>query len=144
MAPVINRNNYSNQRSSYLRFISTALGELEKENTKISEMNRKDIWIFIYLTLLEIQKSVQTTIQPWEKRGYWVKADQFRAEWSWLEPVRISIERKIKTQDWKDFEGDKKTLKVICKDYPPYQKMSIREPWNGAWEKWKKMKKASD
>ena len=140
MAPVINRNNYSNQRSSYLRFIATALDELEKENAKISENSQKDIWIFIYLTLLEIQKSVQTTIQPWEKRGYWVKADQFRAEWNWLEPVRNSIERKIKTQDWKDLENDKKTLKAICKDYPAYQKMSIKNPWNGAWEKWKKIK----
>jgi len=141
MARVINRNNYSNQRSSYLRFISSALNEIEKGN--ISDEMIKDIWTFIYLTLIEIQKSIQNTIRPWEKRGYWVKVEKFRAEWIWLEPALNMIKKKINAQDWEALKSDGKTLKMICRDYPPYQRMTIKEPWKGAWKKWKEMKKAS-
>lgn len=141
MAPVINRNNYSNQRSSYLRFISSALDEIGNKN-EIKE-SYKDIWTFIYLTLLEIKKSIQNTIQPWEKRGYWVKVEKFRAEWMWLDPVLNSIGKKVNKEDWKALESDGKTLKKICQDYPSYQRMTIKEPWKGAWKKWKEMKKAS-
>ncbi|MGV8027268.1 MAG: hypothetical protein AB2L18_11990 [Anaerolineaceae bacterium] len=139
MAPVINRNNYSNQRSSYLRFISTALVSLEKIKTVNEEL--KDICVFIYLTLLEIQKSVQSTIQPWEKRGYWVKADQFRAEWKWVDPVLNSMTKKIEAQEWKAFLIDCETMKEICRDYPPYQRLQVQNPWEGAWKKWERMKK---
>jgi len=141
MAPVINRNNYSNQRSSYLRFISTALSALE--SAKTVDESFKDRWVFIYLTLQEIQKSVHSTVQPWEKRGYWVKADQFRAEWKWLEPLVSSIGRKIMAQDWKSLATDGKTLKEICQDFPPYQRMQVQDPWTGAWKKWEKIKKAA-
>ncbi len=139
MAPVINRNNYSNQRSSYLRFISTALISLEKIKTVDDDF--KDICIFIYLTLMEIQKSVQSTIQPWEKRGYWVKADQFRTEWKWVDPLLNSIEKKIKSQNWKALLTDTETLKEICKNSPPYQRLQVQNPWAGAWKKWERMKK---
>lgn len=139
MAPVINRNNYSNQRSSYLRFISTALVALEKAKTVNEES--KDICIFIYLTLLEIQKSIQNTIQPWEKRGYWVKADQFRAEWKWVDPMINLMEKKIKSQDWKACLTDCETMKGICKDFSPYQRLQVQNPWEGAWKKWERMKK---
>ena len=139
MVPVINRNNYSNQRSSYLRFISTALVSLEKIKTVNEEL--KDICVFIYLTLIEIQKSVQSTIQPWEKRGYWVKADQFRAEWKWVDPVLNSMTKKIQSQEWKAFLIDCETMKEICRDYPPYQRLQVQNPWEGAWKKWERMKK---
>ncbi len=141
MAPVINRNNYSSQRSAYLRFISSALIELENKNA--ADVAYKDIWTFIYLTMVEIQKSIQKTIQPWEKRDYWVKVEKFRADWVWLDLVLNSIKKKFNIQDWKALESDGKTLKDICQDYPPYQRMTIKEPWIGAWKKWKEMKKAS-
>ncbi|RJQ41064.1 MAG: hypothetical protein C4545_07620 [Anaerolineaceae bacterium] len=139
MSPVINRNNYSNQRNSYLRFISTALISLQ--NGKIANDAFKDICVFIFLTLLEIQKSVRNTIQPWEKRGYWVKADQFRDEWKWVDPILNSIEKKIKSQDWKALSKDIETMKEICKDFPPYQRLQVKNPWEGSWKKWERMKK---
>lgn len=141
MAPVINRNNYANQRDSYLRFVSTAL--LALKNVQNGDDAYKDICVFIYLTLLEIQKSIQKTIQPWEKRGYYVKADQFCAEWQWLEPVLASIGNKIKQQDWKSLANDLKTVKEICMGISPYQRMQVQDPWRGAWKKWENKSKAA-
>ena len=41
MSQVINRNNYSSQRSSYLRFISTALEQYDNKKTTIEEKRLK-------------------------------------------------------------------------------------------------------
>lgn len=134
MSQVINRNNYSSQRSTYLRFISTALNYLKLKN--ISKDEYKDIIVFIFLTIGEIEKTIQQTIQPWEKRGYWVKADQFRREWSWVEPLYHSMKTKIVAQNWEKMGTDLQAIDEICKDYPPYQRMQIKNPWQGSWQKW--------
>ena len=33
--------------------------------------------------LRELQRSTERTAEAWERRGYWLKADQFRREWGW-------------------------------------------------------------
>lgn len=142
MAPVINRNNYSSQRASYLRFISTALQNLPA-HIRVDDQFR-DICIFIFLTLQEISNSVQQTIQPWEKRGYWVKADQFRTEWEWLDPLCNAMAKKIKMQQWTALQSELAALKEICQGYSPYQRMQISDPWQGSWKKWEKMKKEAE
>ena len=139
MSQVINRNNYSSQRSTYLRFISTALNYLKSKN--ISKDEYKDIVVFIFLTMGEIEKTIQQTIQPWEKRGYWVKADQFRNEWSWVEPLYHSMKTKIEAQNWEKMRTDLQAIDEICEDYPPYQRMQIKNPWQGSWQKWNMNKK---
>ncbi|NMB63045.1 MAG: hypothetical protein GYA18_12015 [Chloroflexi bacterium] len=138
MSRVINRNNYSSQRTSYMRFVATALRHLPQDN-RVDD-NYKDIGVFIFLTLREISNSVQKTIQPWEKRGYWVKADQFRKEWEWLDPLYNAMKKKIHDQAWNDLKSELQTLCEICCDYPPYQRMPVSDPWRGSWKKWEKMK----
>jgi len=139
MSQVINRNNYSSQRSSYLRFISTALEQYDNKKTTIEE--KRDITVFILLTLLEIQKSIQKTIQPWEKRGYWVKADQFRAEWQWVDLVCNGLQKKIRRQEWSTLNSELNVLRKACLDFPPYQRLQVKDPWKGSWQKWQKIQK---
>ena len=98
MSRVINRNNYSSQRNSYLRFVSTALQAYEP-STPNSQKN-KDIIIFIFLTLKEIGNSLEKTTQPWEKRGYWVKVEQFMQEWNWVTLLIRALEKLINTGQW--------------------------------------------
>lgn len=141
MSQVINRNNYSNQRSSYLRFISTALERYDNNKTTIEE--KRDITVFVLLTLLEIQKSIQKTIQPWEKRGYWVKADQFRAEWQWVDLVCNGLQKKIRQQEWSMLGSELSVIRKACLDFPPYQRLQVKDPWKGSWQKWQKMQKGT-
>jgi hypothetical protein len=142
MSRVINRNNYSSQRTSYMRFIATALQNLPRDD-RVDD-NYRDICVFVFLTLQEISNSVQKTIQPWEKRGYWVKADQFRKEWEWLDPLHNAMKKKILTGAWNDLKRELQTLREVCLDYPPYQRMPINDPWRGSWKKWQKIKAAGE
>jgi ribosome modulation factor len=32
-------------------------------------------------------------------------------------------------------------MKEICKDFPPYQRLQVKNPWEGSWKKWERMKK---
>ncbi len=35
------------------------------------------------LALEEINSNIDKSVEAWEKRGYWVKADKFRLDWEW-------------------------------------------------------------
>ncbi len=139
MSQVINRNNYASQRASYLRFISTALECFDEKKTTADE--QRDIAVFILLTLIEIQKTIQKTIQPWEKRGYWVKADQFRAEWQWVDIVCNGLKKKIQHQEWKAVKNELNVIREACLNSPPYQRLQVKDPWEGSWQKWQKIQK---
>ncbi len=43
----------------------------------------RDLAAYIGMALIEIGETIDISVQAWEKRGYWVKADRFRMEWEW-------------------------------------------------------------
>ena len=43
----------------------------------------RDRLAYAGLALRELERSVERTIEAWERRGYWLKADQFRRDWGW-------------------------------------------------------------
>ena len=45
-----------------------------------------DMAAYIVLALGKINETIETAVAAWEKRDYWVKADQFRQEWAWIDP----------------------------------------------------------
>lgn len=140
MSRVINRNNYSTQRNSYLRFIATAINYMDK-NKNVTPDEKRDVYAFITMTLEEISNLLDKTTQPWEKRGYWVKVEKFRAEWEWLPMLLNSIKRKLSNRDWQKIANDVDALRQVCRDHQPYQRLSNKAPWSGAWERWQIKKK---
>ncbi|MBN1439584.1 MAG: hypothetical protein JW929_09260 [Anaerolineales bacterium] len=49
--------------------------------------------------LQEIRESVNRTAEAWEKRDYWVKADAFRRQWSWVERHESNLTRCLPSAD---------------------------------------------
>jgi len=79
MSKVINTESPAVRRQKILRLIAIIVNQLGSVEQTRSEIN--DQIAFIYLSLIEIEKTIKATLKPWEKRDYWVKADKFRAEW---------------------------------------------------------------
>jgi hypothetical protein len=49
----------------------------------------KDLVAFIVLSLQEINNTIDSSVEAWEKRGYWIKADRFRMDGTGLkQPAR--------------------------------------------------------
>jgi len=60
----------------------------------------RDLVAFIALALNEVDATIDVTCQAWEKRDYWLKADQFRREWAWAGRTADKLERVVLGDDW--------------------------------------------
>ena len=60
----------------------------------------KDLAAFIVLALKEISSGIDPSVEAWEKRGYWVKADRFRMEWEWSGRFARQLQKALIDQDW--------------------------------------------
>ncbi len=82
MSRIIKTQNGARMREKALKLIGSAIYEYKSTNYNADMI---DISSYIVLLLEQIESSVQETCLAWERRDYWVKADQFRAEWNWVE-----------------------------------------------------------
>jgi len=79
------------QRNRLRRTIAEALNLLMRKNDFDTES--KDLTATIVLSLRGIEATVDQTTEAWEKRDYYMKAEEFRRDWSWVAPM----ERMIRT-----------------------------------------------
>lgn len=98
MSRVINPESVGKLRNQLCRHIIIAIRKLmqQPDITKDS----KDIAAFIGVSLVTIFNTIDTTVLPWEKRGYWVKADRFRLEWDWSERYARELYNALLKDDW--------------------------------------------
>jgi hypothetical protein len=97
----------------------------------------KDLLAFILLALESVVSSAQATAEAWEKRGYWLKADRFRAEWAWAEDGHGALAAALQTHDW---EAARATVSRILAKTQLHDAVARRDrsrnPWEGAWDRW--------
>jgi hypothetical protein len=130
---IINPESAGKERNILIRAILVTLRELMNQ-TEINPQT-KDLASFIALSLLEIGETIDASIGPWEKRGYWVKADRFRMEWVWTVEMGNQLRKAIIEENWQDVGRlSAKTMEKLS-----YVKIPIRHgiqsPWLGSWAK---------
>ena len=94
MSRVINPESAGRNRARLMQWIALACAQLMKER---SLDTRADELAFIVAALEEIAAGIDASTAAWEKRDYWLKADQFRRQWEWTgrsaQRLRAAIER---------------------------------------------------
>lgn len=60
----------------------------------------KDMSATLVFLLREIYTGVLISIEAWEKRGYWMKADRFLREWEWTVETASNLEDVIRNDAW--------------------------------------------
>ena len=133
MGRVINPNTSGKQRTQLIRVSAIANRELLAKNRLDCEA--WDIAAFLSFTLSAIYSSIEPTVQAWEKRGYWVKADRFRYEWQWADYLGKDMSRAVLAEDWKAVQDLAGKIQIKFAG----EKISVAHrqgtPWVGAWEK---------
>ena len=86
------------QRNAIRRTIAEILRHLMEKKTVDAEA--KDMLSFIVFGLRSMDQSIDSSASAWEKRDYYVKADQFRREWLWLPDTANRIDEMIRSNDW--------------------------------------------
>lgn len=114
MSRIIKTQNGYRIREKALKLIGVAISEFSYANNIEDCLN---IAAFIALSLDEIENSVRETADAWEKRDYWVKADQFRSEWGWVGVTKSDLVKAVLSRDLNKigevFESLRKKRKVM-------------------------------
>ena len=94
----------------------------------------KDIAAFVGISLLEIHRTIDITVGPWEKRGYWVKADKFRLEWEWTEGCACDIHKALSKNNWGEIAKQFALIgNHLSNVKPPVRNKSIS--YGGCWDR---------
>jgi hypothetical protein len=130
---VIHTESAGKDRNRLTKAIVLALAKLAE--TGASNEKRRDLAAFICLSLRLISETIDPTVAAWEKRGYWVKADRFRMEWSWTGQAAQKLKEAFLADDWDAIAqlADQIGVKLAKVKVSPHNRLG--QPWVGAWEK---------
>lgn len=141
MSRVININSAGKERTYLTKAIVAAIRELSRQAEPGIEV--KDLVSFIILSLRIISRSIETSVEAWEKRDYWVKADRFRIEWAWTENISDKLQNELLREDWGAI------VKLVAQIGQKLVKVNVPEhnrigtPWIGSWNELRKQEKTN-
>jgi hypothetical protein len=98
MSRVINTNSPAKIRNQNRRTIAELLRRLSQKGTMDAES--RDMAAAIVGYLMEIHAGVLVTVEAWEKRGYWVKAERFTSEWVWAHECAANLDDVLRHEAW--------------------------------------------
>lgn len=133
MSRIINPENAGKQRTHLTKGVVLAIRELMKQAQ--ADENTRDLAAYIGLSLIEIGETIDVSVQAWEKRGYWVKAERFRMDWEWVQQLGQAMLDALKAEDWNQ------VALLSVKIAQKLQKVQVAErnrlgtPWKGAWQR---------
>jgi hypothetical protein len=114
-----------------MKAITFALRDLAARQ-KVDDETR-DYVAFMALALREINETIDVTCAAWEKRDYWLKADQFRREWEWAAPTADKLEKIVLQDQWQAMPAAMMELsRHLAKVVLP-KKNTLGAPWLGAY-----------
>jgi hypothetical protein len=127
----INPDTAGKQRNKLTRSIVLAIRELMKQPEP--NATARDLAAFLALALEEINEGVDASVQAWEKRGYWVKADRFRMDWEWTGRLGMGFRTALLNEDWATIAGLAAQVAQKLSTITIAERNRIGEPWVGAY-----------
>ena len=121
------------QRNRLRRTIAEILRRMSAKSAIDNEA--KDMLAFIVVGLRLIDESIEKSCVAWEKRDYYVKADQFRREWRWVAPAADRIEDLIVTEEWSLLPTELAGLAARFSDVNINKMTKPATLWQGAHQK---------
>jgi hypothetical protein len=132
---VINPETAGKERTMLTRSAVLAIRELMRQ----SEANAltRDLAAFIALALEGISQTIDSSVEAWEKRGYWVKADRFRMDWFWAENLGRTMRQAVIGEDWPSVALTAAQIAEKLGGVKVPQRHGLGTPWVGAYERLK-------
>jgi len=129
---VIKLDGSGKERTLLTRSVLRAIQELMRQ-TEVDDKTR-DLASFIVLALEAIHQTIDQSVQAWENRGYWLKADRFRLEWEWAGLLADKMRQAIFTDDWDTVAVTAVKVSSRLENVQLPKRQPQTEPWKGAWE----------
>lgn len=132
MSRVINSESAGKDRTRLIKTVVLASRELLKQKEP-GELSR-DLIACILMSLDGIYETVDASVEAWEKRGYWLKADRFRMDWQWTKLLADQMRPLVMSENYAEL------IPLIVQVLQALDTVKVSEnhrlgtPWTGAWE----------
>lgn len=136
MGRVIKIEGAGKDRKRLTRAIVLALRELMQQSEP--DGKTRDLAAFIGLALQAVYETIDETVTPWEKRGYWLKADRFRLQWEWSGHVGKGMREAVLAGNWAEVAGLAAQVAEKLDNVKLPKRHRMGTPWKGAWEELQK------
>jgi hypothetical protein len=133
LSRVINPNTAGKERDRLVKAIVIALRELGLQSA--DDAQTRDLAAFMVLSLESIAETIDLSVQAWEKRGYWVKADRYRMDWIWTSQYGQELRRALLADDWANVAMLLAKIGGKLSNVKAPRRNRIGQPWVGAWQK---------
>jgi hypothetical protein len=130
---LVNPDGVGKQRDRLMKAVTLALRELAGRGQ--IDAGTRDLVAFLALALNEIHATIDVTCAAWEKRDYWLKADQFRREWAWAGRTAEKLERVVLGDDWQNLPALIVDLSKHLEKVNLPKRNTLGTPWVGAFRK---------
>ncbi len=133
MSRVISTNSVGKERRQLRRTIAEALRHLARKS-EFDEESR-DLAALIVFCLRRLEDGVEQTMQAWEKRDYFLKADRFQRQWEWVDETAYALESALLLGQWD------KVPEVLATLFPRFADITISrftraaDAWEGCYER---------
>lgn len=104
MSRVINSNSPGKKRNELRRTIAEILRHLMFKRDV--DQDTKDMIAALVFSLRGIHETIEETVNAWEKRNYYLKADRFRLEWEWTKPAADRLTDLLLNERWEHLPGE--------------------------------------
>ncbi len=123
----------ASQRNGLRRAIAEILRRLAAKGEIDAEA--RDMLAFIVLALRGIQNNIDQSASAWEKRDYYLKADQFRREWNWVPGAADRLQAVLRSERWNDLPAELAQLTSRFADVRVVQFTKPTTLWEGAYQR---------
>lgn len=132
MSRVINTDSTGKKRNQNMRTSAELLRHLSQKNAIDAET--KDMIALLVYCLREIDEGIDQSSAAWEKRDYWMKAEEFRERWRWVGLMADQLQHLVFEDAWDELPG------TLVRLFPHFSDITInkfmRKPslWKGCYE----------
>lgn len=134
MSRIINFENAGKTRTHLLKELISACREIR--TCLDFNDDAKDLAAFIFYTLEAIDQTINMTVSAWEKRNYWVKADKFQVEWSWVKNSLKELDDALANKELNRILVVSDTLITVIPNNSAIRNIQDSKPWIGTWQKY--------
>lgn len=133
MSRVINTDGPGKLRNQLMRTAAEVIRRLSYK-TQVDAETRDMVATLVYC-FRQVEVGIDESVRAWEKRDYWLKAEQFRIKWVWVGKAASDLEHIIRTESWDELPP----LLISLLPYFDDIKVSkfTRKPslWQGAYQR---------
>ncbi len=131
MGILINNETSGKERNRLCRVIVAAMRELVRIQNP--DDRARDLAACIAVSLERIHAGIDGTVEAWEKRDFWKKADRYRMEWEWTLAASERMGAAVLNDDWGAVAACCMELAGRLSGVVVSENHRLGTPWDGAY-----------